>query len=280
MRFNASLIKTWMGCPLQARFQSIERLPYRVNAKASFGTVVHKCLEEYNHTGNLEQCIELFKDYWSNPEKLGVTPEVWPKLTTYGGLRQRGIEILQEYHEKLKWESREVIATEHHFLVPFGEHEISGYVDLVELKKGVRGKPNLRIVDYKTNSKAPTLNELRLNIQYTTYIYASMQPEFWVGNGPNFPAIPNGEERFSEFETVNRQGIWYHLWSNKELKAGERDDADFMRLYRVCVEIAKAVEHNVFVPNISGETCTFCDYVEPCGLPINPRTYKGDEDDG
>jgi CRISPR/Cas system-associated exonuclease Cas4 (RecB family) len=42
-----------------------------------------------------------------------------------------------------------------------------------------------------------------------------------------------------------------------------------MRLYRVCQEIEKAVERDVFVPSISGESCTYCDYADgPCPVTI------------
>lgn len=166
MKFNASLLKTYMGCPLQARFQEIEKLPRLNNAKAVFGTCIHAALEDYNKTGDAKAAIAYFKDLWDDPSKLGRPIDVWPKFTTYGGLRKRGIEIIQEYADHHKWETRTVVATEHKFCVPFGEHLLSGIVDLVEKKKSTKGKPVLRIVDYKTNSKQPNLVQLRLDIQF------------------------------------------------------------------------------------------------------------------
>lgn len=277
MRISASLLKTWMGCPLQARFKYVDHLPDVSNAKTAFGSCVHHALEHYNQTGDVERSIEIFKDVWDDPAKIGAEFAWWPKFTTFAGLRNRGIEVLREYHEKQKWENRLVLGAEHRFRVPFGEHELVGIVDLLEMKKSGRGKNTLRIVDYKTNAKAPSIGELRVNVQFTAYHYASMQPEFWLGNGPDHPPVPDGQNLWDRLQDAPRRAYWYHLMTNKEIDAGERDDADFMRLYRVATEISRALEHQVFVPNISGDTCVFCPYTEPCGLPI-PKADRDDDD--
>lgn len=270
MKFNASLLKAWMGCPLQARFQEIEKLPRLNNAKAVFGTCIHAALEDYNKTGNATGSIAYFKDLWDDPSKLGRPIDVWPKFTTYGGLRKRGIEIIQEYADRHKWETRTVVATEHKFCVPFGEHLLSGIVDLVEKKKSTKGKSVLRIVDYKTNSKQPNLVQLRLDIQFTIYDYASRQPEFWMGfeDDQRYRGLPDGEKLYEMYQNMDRKLIWYHLWGNKEINAGDRDDMDMMRLYRVLNEVERAVTHEIYVPNISGDTCTYCDYVDRCGVVV------------
>lgn len=255
-----------------ARFREIDLLPRQQNAKASFGTVIHHCLEMLNNGAELEAALEAFKDLWHNPEKLGVAPDKWPKFTTYGGLRERGLGIIRDYHEMHKWGDREVLATEHHFLVPFGRHELEGSVDCLELRRSGKGKTLLIVNDYKTNTRKPTIAQLTANIQFTTYIYGSLQPEFWLGNGPDFPPIPNGEWLFQTLAQVPRRGMWTHLWSMSEVDAGDRDDDDFMRLYRACEEIERAIEHQVFVPCISGDTCGLCDYAnDPCPVRVPTR---------
>ena len=271
MRMSASRLNTWMACPLQAKFKYIDKLPTRQSGKASFGVIIHDALDYYNNTQDVEGAVKRFNDNWSHPEKLGVEPDYWPKYTTYGGLRTRGQEILREYADKLKWENRKVIATEHKFIVPFGDHELIGFVDLVELKTNTKGDQVLRIVDYKTNAKAPFTTALRVNVQFTAYIYASLQPEFWLGAGPDAPPILHGDTLFKDLADVPREGIWYHLQNNRELNCGTRDDADFMRLYRACEEIDRADKLGVYVPNISGDTCTYCDFTEPCGVPVPSR---------
>lgn len=274
-----SRLKTWMQCPLQAHFKYDQKLPSRVNAKASFGRIIHHCLEILNLTNDLDQALEAFKDLWHNPEKLDATPDYWPKYTTYSSLRARGIEILQEHHEKHKWDSRQVLATEHRFLVPIGDHELTGVVDCLDLMRSGKGKDLLRIVDYKTSSRKPSMAELALDVQGTVYDYASRQPEFWLGNTEDFPAMTNGEWLWETLRDVPRRFIWYHLWGNAAIDGGSRDAEDFERLYRLMDQIARAVELEVFVPNISGESCGICDYVKECGLAIPTANELFEEED-
>lgn len=279
MRVSNTLMETWMKCALMGRFKYVDRLPSKKTSRMTFGICVHSALEHYNITGNVETAVEIFLDLWDNPEKANAVPEIWPKGTTYGGFREKGIDLIRDYHAKQGWESREIVAQEHKFLVPIGEHELQGVVDLLELRKSGRGKNTLRIVDYKTGSKQPFKNTLRLNTQFTAYDYASRQPEFWLGNGPGYPPIaPNAEDLWEKHKDSPRRGIYFHLLGSKEIDAGERDDQDFMRLYRVICEIAKAVEHEVYVPTLSADSCVFCDYTEPCGVKIPEREYPDNDE--
>lgn len=270
MRLRQSTLKRWINCPLQAHLDEVIIQPRRVNGKAVFGTIVHHCLEQYNGGKPVEACVELFRELWDKPSTITEEPTYWPKYTTYGGLRTKGVEIIQEYDLKNRWESRQVICSEQRFLVPFGDHELEGTIDHIETRKSGKGSKTLRIVDFKTNSKKPTFVDLRLNIQFTVYIYATMQEEFWVGNGPDYPGIPGGEKLFQQLQNSPRRGIWYHLMLNQEVDAGGRDDDDFLRLYRLITQIERAQEAQVFVPHI-GEACTFCDYTANCGITIPDR---------
>lgn len=259
-----------MGCSLQAKFKEIENIPYKSSGKAVFGSCIHEALERYNNGIPIEQVIDRFYDTWENPDKLGLTIDYWPRFTTYGGLRKKGKEILALYAEKNAWQKRTIIATEFRYCVPFGDHELSGIVDLVELKQSTKGKMALRIVDFKTSTKPPTLANLRLDIQFTSYIYASLQPEFWTGvpGSEKYVGLPDGEKLFDLYRDVPRRAIWFHLWTNKEIDAGDRDEMDFMRLYRCMNEIEKAVKADIYVPDISGTNCTYCDFTDIC-----PVTY-------
>lgn len=291
MKFSASGLKTWQSCGLKAKYKYKDHIEVdkTIWAKTLFGTIVHAALEHYNLTLDLEASTAMFLDMWNNPEAHGLdTITTWGRGTTYGGLRKKGVQILKEYEEKNRWENREVIGVEHEFLVPIGDHWLQGYVDLIEVKKSNRGKEVLRVVDFKTSSKQPYVAELRMDIQFSVYSYASTTPEFWMGvDHPEYGMVggfPNGEELYERFRDTERRAIWYHLWGNKEIDAGKRDDQDFLRLYRLISECAKAYEFDVFVPSISGESCGLCDYVDQCTAvgPILDRLVEIDldEDEG
>jgi len=267
------MLKTWMECPLQAKFAELDRLPQKQGSKATFGSAVHLAMEHYNRTNDVDEAIKLFLEAWNDPgQVLGADIDVWNKYSTYGGLRQKGIDIVRAYDERMRFEDRLVIATEHPFLVPFGEHELTGTVDLLSLRKNHRGKDLLCVEDYKTNARRPNTGELALNIQFTVYLYATYQREFWLGNGERFPAVVNGEWYWQTLGDVPRRGIWVQLWDGaKDMDAGTRDDKDFGRLYRLCEEIERAIKAEVFVPHI-GEACTLCDYSDgPCPVEVPTR---------
>lgn len=277
MRLRQSTLKDWMACPLQAKRKHIEGRPRRQNAAATFGTVVHHALEQLKLTGDLDRSINEFIDKWKNPHLLGVEPEVWPKRTSYGSYLSLGLDCLRSVAESDKWGKGQVVATEHRFLVPFGRHELEGTVDLLEIRKSGKGAELLVIEDYKTAYRQPTLAELALDIQFTVYDYASRQPEFWVGNGPEFPGVANGEWLFETLGDMPRRNVWLHVRTAREIDAGSRDQDDYDRLYRLIDEVEKAIERDVFVPRI-GDPCGLCDYTRECGLTVPTREDISDEE--
>ncbi len=260
MRFSASMIKTWMDCPQQAKFKSVLKLPEARHAKTSYGTCVHDALELYNNSGNVEAAVARFKDTWEDPSILRAEVDIWPQNTSWGELRERGIKSILKYHEDNKWATRTIVANEHKFLVPFGEHTLSGFVDNIEIT-GSGANKTLEIIDFKTSSYTPSHLELRMNIQFTIYMYASYQPEFWAD-------IPNGMELFEKLKDAPRRGTWYSLWNHKRTDVGPRNELDMERLYRAMVEIERALKHEVFVPNIKGDSCMWCSYTNLCPATI------------
>lgn len=265
MRMSASRMKTWMTCPLQAKFKYVDGLPQPENSSGLFGKAVHSALETYNKTDEVEQAIFTFEQQWE-----AAVPKIdtWTQGTNFGGQRERGIKMVTGYHEIARWEERVVLATEHKFLVPFGPYELHGYVDLLETRKNETGETEIHVVDYKTNKKKPNMRGLPFDVQFTVYAYAALQPEFWVGDGDEWPSLCDRDFWEHNLSHLRVRPLWYHLETNQRIDAGVKGDADFMRLYRCCDEIHRAGETNVYVPDISGESCFFCPYQEPCGLPV------------
>lgn len=278
MRVSASRLSVYMDCALQARFKYIDRLPSLTNAHAAFGSCVHFALADYNRIGSISHAIDVFKKAWNDPDTIGSGIDVWPSGINFSGAKQRGIDMLNGFHEKQQWEPRDILAIEHKFLVPFGSYEITGAVDCAEVKKSGKGKSIVRIVDYKTNRRQPFRNALSLNHQFTLYDYAAHQKEFWVGNGDDFLPLENGLHWWEMLKDVPKRGVWYHLETQREFDVGIREQIDYMRAYRVCQMMERAEKHNVFVPDISGDSCTFCPYTKECGIPVRDFDPDDDED--
>jgi hypothetical protein len=263
-----------MACPLAAHYKYDLALPTRLNAKAEFGKCIHHALQVYNDTDDFDKARSAFLIGWA-----GADPDYWPRGMNFTTLRSQGLEILTHVKESLRFTHRTVLGTEVEFLIPFGEHELYGFVDLLELQRSGTGRELLRIVDYKTNSRLPTRTALALDPQFTTYAAAVSRQEFWTGIPGNnqFPGLPNGEWLWATVGSIaTKRCIWYALSAQKELDAGPRTTKDFERLYRVCCEIDQSIKAGVHVPMI-GEACTTCDYVEPCALEI-PVALAGLDD--
>ncbi len=258
------MIKGWISCPKQMHFKDILKIPEGQHAKTTYGTCIHDALETYNSDGDIKASIERFKETWENPSLLNAEITVWPPKTTWGELKMRGVQALEIFHENSKWETRTILATEHKFVVPFGDHVLSGIVDSLETMGPEKKPKELRVIDYKTSYKTPTHMELRFDIQFSIYLYASQQAEFWEG-------IKDGEEHFERLSGTQRRGVWYSLWNHKMTDVGVRTEEDMMRLYRVLLEIEKAVENEVYVPNLTGESCMWCSYTDYCAVVIPVR---------
>lgn len=271
MRFSASRLKAWMDCPLAAKYRYEDNLPRRQNAKTVFGTIIHECLQYYYESrGDYDGALRMFKWKWAAPDKAGHPIDYWPKYTTFGSLMGKGIEIIGYVHESHRWQDFTVLGTEIGFLVPIGEHELTGYIDLLGLEKSGTGTELLKVIDYKTASRSPSIAQLSLDVQLTAYDYAVSQREFWTGvdGNPEFCGIDNGEYWW---EMVGRHTphrcIWWGVWVGKQIDAGPRTRKDHERLYRVMTEIEKSIKAGVAVPKI-GEACSWCDFQEPCALEI------------
>lgn len=279
MIFSASRIGTWMDCPLRAHYRYDLKWPTEDNAAAFFGTSMHEALSVfYNGAGDYDAAVAKFKRAWSQQPK-GLR---YFKMTSYDNYRKRGLEMLAKVRDMHRFSTYNFIGSEVPFRVPFGNHELTGIVDLIGTERSGTGAELIKVTDFKTNTKDPSRAALALNQQFCVYLWAVTQREFWVGveGNPDFPGVPNGEWLWETVaKMVPARGVWFSLNNAREIDVGPRTDVDFTRLHRVCDEIAKAIEADIHVPKI-GEACTFCDYVEPCAFDVQVSiAAHGDPDD-
>lgn len=262
IKFSASQLKKWQECALQGKFQYIDRLgTYKVGSSAYLGTAVHYALEQL-HLGVAEPSeIEgIFLQEYDSGE-----PDYIVRRTTYSGLRDKGKKMIKAYLETWGLRDIEILGVEKRFMVPMGKHMVSGVVDLLYIYND-----ELYIVDLKTGAK-PNYDNLYLNIQFTTYDFAVTCPEFWVGIESDDPKWPDkyegwedGVELYERIKDMPRNLIWYDLRDNREIDVGKRGPKDYGRLYRLMEMIDRSVETETFMPNISGDSCTYCDFHKEC----------------
>lgn len=267
LKFSASQLKSWQSCALQTKYSYIDGLPSPTGSAAMFGSAVHEAIDRFHKGATEEQAVNIFKEELTKQE-----PDYWNRMTTLTGYLDNGERMIREYVASQQWADYDVVSSEFRFMVDIGEHQVSGIVDILQLP---HNHSSLDIVDLKTGRR-PILDTLHLDIQFSLYIYATYQKEFWCGH-PDEPdkysGFENGEELFEYFKNIPRRGFWYDLKKNEPINVGDRTMRDFARIYRLIEQVARAVEHEVFIPTINGDTCTWCDYQDIC-----PVYFSKDDD--
>lgn len=252
------MLNTWGTCSLKAKFNYIDKLPTQTGSSAHFGSCVHSAIEQLHLGKTLNVALKVFVDEFN-----GTIPDYWNRRTNYDAMLANGQAMIREYYETRAWNDSYIVAAEHSFMVDIGEHTLSGIVDYIEYPKS-GGK--LIIGDLKTGFR-PKWDTIHLLLQFTAYDYASKQPEFWMGHPSNlekYPPLLKGEELYEKMKDVPRELIWYDLKKNEAINVGPRTEKDYARMYRCMEQIDRAIEKEVFVPTVSAEGCTFCDFKDIC----------------
>lgn len=261
MRVSPSALKTFGICARQYYYSNILKLAEEpTGSLTALGTVIHYVLDVYeNFDNDLDLAQKTFEHYWTYPHLIGVEIDFFHRGTDWEKLRQRGLKMLEAYHDLGSYREGRLVGTEIRFLVPIGDHQLSGVIDKLWFRPGQK---MLEAIDFKTGAVVP--EKLKFNIQFTAYCYATTRPEFWV----DIPGFEDGYERFS---TWRRGGWWYHARDAKMFNAGTRDTAEYNRLALAVDEMAKAVDAKIFPLNIQGENCGYCPHVDFCGTEMEGR---------
>jgi len=263
MRVRQSDLKMWGKCPLVYKFTYLDGLAREQSGSLTFGSIIHDCVLWMEVNQDLDGAIARFQELWIQPTLLDPTyqPEYYVRGTSWKKFMEKGPKILKDWWGIVSWDSSLVLAREHYFEVPIGDgHTLFGTADKIEI--GYRADINqqvLKIVDYKTDNKNPTYDYLAEDLQFSSYAYASTQREFWVNLG--------GDAAWQKYRDLLRYGEWVQLTGPKRMDAGIREQRHYNRIEMAVDALADSVAMRIFVPNISGATCRYCDFRKPCGLP-------------
>lgn len=168
VRLSFSRIDTYRRCPRQFRYAYIDRLPGRPAPALSFGTSIHGALERfYDRKLPTEPTEE---------ELLGFLFEEWESVGFGAVDRDEQVryyrhaqDVLRRYHRRVSGRYRLPVATEAWFELPVGDEAVVvGSIDRVD----VDGEGRLRVVDYKTNRRARTRDDVRSSLQLALYALA------------------------------------------------------------------------------------------------------------
>lgn len=267
MRVRQSQLKLWQRCPLLIRYQEIDGLEREISGSIVYGWILHDCVLFLEESQDLDAAIERFKAMWVEPLKYDTEWRVdyWVRGTNWKKFFEQGPELLTNWWSLIRWETDHVFAREYSFEVPIGRngHTLAGTVDkLVWRYRADIDQWVVLISDYKSNKKTPTYDYLAEDLQFSAYAYATTIPEFW----DNLPG-GRGREIYEETKDAPRYGEWVQLTGAKRMDAGIREERHYTRLGMAVDAMADSIAMRIFVPNISGDTCRYCEFRKPCGLP-------------
>ena len=293
MDIRQSSLQAFSRCPQEAHLESMmvaggdeAKLPSL--STTTYGSVVHYAamvlLQRYleQDEAALQVALDAFDYYWE-PSNVGQLPGVYPiteylPRTTWYGLKDRGHKMLRALYEYSVAQSDLLIALEVQFRVPIdlgdaGQHVLTGTADRLSIGKDSKG-PLLRIEDYKGGKKK---TNLRWNVQWTMYAYASQFPEFWSAWDPaelERIVAPLRKRNLALFNDgtgnplIRRKGSWISLNGVFGFHdCGFRVQADYRRLEVALREYVRVVQADIWPLNLSGDTCFYCPFArnEMCG---------------
>lgn len=270
---HQSDISSWAKCPLLYKYERLDGLPRLQSGSLTFGTIIHDCVLWMEVHQDVETAIERFHFYWEDPTRLDARERIdyYVRGTNWRKFKEQGPRILRNWWSIIQWDTALVLGREFTFDVPVGDgHRLRGTIDKLEVRFFPKiGSYVVLVSDYKTNKKTPTYGYLEENLQFSAYCYATTLLTFWLQLAQHL-GLPEaqGIELYEKYKDLPRRGEWVSLPEPKRMDAGERVERHYNRFQMAVDALALSVEHRIFVPNISGETCRYCDYRDVCGLPI------------
>lgn len=238
----------------------------------SYGSVMHHAVYVLEKYRSLDKAIATFRHYWHphNIEAICDPVDNWIMGHTYSTLLAKGVSSLELLWDKMQLQDYEVLALEYSFVVPIlGTKDVDGEPILLGgtvdrlIARTINRKPKLCVEDAKSGRK---YRNLRQNLQGTAYVYATTQPEFWMGNPDYYlDGFPEGAALMAQYEDVERRFTWLDLNEAAWSTGGTRDEQDYRRFALAAQGVYDSIQAGIYTLNISGDTCTYCEFQNVCG---------------
>ena len=247
---SASGVNEYVECSLLYRFGRIDRLPMEfVAAELEFGTAIHKVLEEYYRAKMIGERLllkdlhELFKTIWkkATTERVDIQFQEGQSAEM---LSMLGVDLLTVWRNKLQEDSFTVIGVEQAFSfnLPGISAPIIGAIDLVEEDESGA----LIITDFKTSSRAYSVDEVDRNQQLTLYQMAMKR------NG-------HAGEILLKFDCLikTKTPKFESCWTT-------RSETDEIRMERKIRQVWSGISKGIFIPNDTSWKCPRCHHRKAC----------------
>jgi len=236
LRLSFSRVESYKQCPLQFRFSYVDKLPGVPSPHLSWGTSLHSALETWwmqklPTPPPVEDLLQALYDSWEDEGFEGMPRE--EKLEWY----RHAQDVLRRHHARYAATYVPAVASEQYFVLDIGDDiEVAGSVDHVARTPS----GGIGIVDWKTNKRAKTKDQVRGSLQLAIYTLAAA--ELW-GQEPEWVAL--------DFVVP---GVRVTV---------ERHEIDTEAALTTLREVAGLIRTEAFAPT-PNNLCGWCDYRALC----------------
>ena len=175
LKLSFSKIDLHEQCGLKFRYRHLDRIPEKPSPNLSWGSTIHTVLEQWwdrklPAPPPVEAMYDALYEAWDDEGFDGMDRE--KKLEWY----QHAREVLTRHHQRFVDAWVPPVAIEQFFTLPFddghGGVNVSGLIDMVAPAGDGSGKDGFAVVDWKTNRKAKTYEQVADSLQLAIYAMA------------------------------------------------------------------------------------------------------------
>jgi putative RecB family exonuclease len=171
---SASSISDYIDCSMLYKFSRVDKLPREfIPSTLTFGTVIHLVVLAEYYRGKMEgykmllkDIHESFKNHWHERAK-NRTDIQYANGQDFDTMLNQGIDLLTAWYENLMDDNFKVISVEEPFSIDIENLDVPivGVTDLIEEDES----GTIIITDFKTSSKAYSVDQVDKNQQLTFY---------------------------------------------------------------------------------------------------------------
>jgi DNA helicase-2/ATP-dependent DNA helicase PcrA len=228
--FSVSQFVGYKKCPRLYQYRHVMKIPEKPRYYFDFGSSLHSIAEQLTRMQKDGKAIneaiaeELLAKFW---DPKGYKSKI-DEQRDYAEAKA----ILKVFLDEQAKSKTEIVDIERWFETSIGDTRLRGRIDRID-----RDGSSYTVVDYKTSKKAPSLNELKKDMQLLVYAIAVKE---MYGGGPL------------------KVGNWF-LRSNEKVFFEPEDQAiEAMRIE--IAEMASKIKAASFEPKKGSWDCNYCDY--------------------
>ncbi|MFA6533143.1 MAG: ATP-dependent DNA helicase [Patescibacteria group bacterium] len=236
--FSYSQLNSYKTCPLQYKYQYVLKIPTTSTAAESFGSAIHKTLQDFyskfllNKKIDKKRLLEIYKQDW--------IPVGYSSKAHEERMKREGEKILKNYFDKFHSGDLRIIGLEKLFKIKIADDIfLTGKIDRIDQFN----KNEIEIIDYKTGKK-PVEKELAKSLQLTIYSLAAQDKNFL-------------NKKLSEINLT-----FYYLQAPEKITL-KKTEEDLAETKDGIINMVEEIRQNIFVAN-PGMHCDFCPFKIIC----------------